>query len=79
MHPTEIENQSAHKPSHKNSSSSTMAELLLGETSTTGKLIQEAKKAGVIGHAHSNQKETSGSTLELLLGVETEQKPRRLA
>jgi hypothetical protein len=45
-------------------------ELSLWNDRNTGKLIQEAKKKRLIGHAHSNQKNTSSVTLTELLGVD---------
>lgn len=49
-------------------------ELSLWNDRTTGFLIAEAKKNGVIGHAHTpNQKNTSSCTLQELLGEDSDQ------
>lgn len=54
-------------------------ELAVWSERRMGTLLIEAKANGTIGHAHSNQKKTSNSTLELLLGTKTEQQAKHIS
>jgi hypothetical protein len=56
------------------------AELSLWNDRTTGKLIQDAKKKKLIGHAHKpDHKNSSGATLSLLLGIDSDDKAKHIS
>jgi hypothetical protein len=56
------------------------AELSLWNDRTTGKLIQEAKEEGVIGHAHKpDHKNSSSASVAELLGIDSEVRASHLS